>query len=131
MLLDDLILRKNNEINYLKSALYNRDSDKEYIIEKLKYIVEELEELVNAQIQFMQRLKKFTTQEVSKYDGMGDNLAYVIINGTVYDVTGISEFADKKCNFKIGTDITKEFNNCSVVNKNTLKKARIVGILYE
>lgn len=131
MLLDDLILRKNNEINYLKSALYNRDSDKEYIIEKLKYVIEELEELVDAQMQFMQRLKKFTIQEVSKYDGIGDNLAYVIINGTVYDVTGVTEFMDKKCNFKIGTDITKEFNNCSAVNKNTLKKARIVGILYE
>ncbi|WP_297633762.1 cytochrome b5 domain-containing protein [uncultured Clostridium sp.] len=131
MLLDNLILRKNNEINYLKSALYNRDSDKEYIIEKLKYVVEELEEIVNAQIQFMERLKKFTTQEVAKYDGTGDNLAYVIINGTVYDVTGIPEFTDKKCNFKIGADITKEFNSCNFINKNILKKARTVGILYE
>ena len=131
MLLDKLILKKNNEINYLKSVLYTRDCDKEYIVEKIKYILEEIEELINAQIEFMKRLKKFTAKEVEKYDGQGDNLAYVIINGTVYDVTGISEFTSSKCKFKLGTDITTEFNKCSYIDKSKLDKLRVVGLLAE
>lgn len=131
MLLNNLIIRKNREINILKGMLSARIEEREVIIEKIKYVMEELEELIFIENEFKRKIKNFTMEELSQYNGIGNNLAYIVIDGTVYDVTGIKEFVNGNCKFPLGKDVTEVFYSCLKGDRDTLRKARIVGVLKE
>lgn len=131
MLLNNLIIRKNREINILKGMLSARIEEREVIIEKIKYVMEELEELIFIENEFRCKIKNFTMEELSQYNGKGNNLAYIVIEGTVYDVTGIKEFVNGNCKFPLGKDATEVFYSCLKGDRDILRKARIVGVLKE
>lgn len=131
MVLNNLIIRKNREINILKGMLSARIEEREVIIEKIKYVMEELEELIFIENEFRCKIKNFTMEELSQYNGKGNNLAYIVIEGTVYDVTGIKEFVNGNCKFPLGKDATEVFYSCLKGDRDILRKARIVGVLKE
>ncbi|MGV3025211.1 cytochrome b5 domain-containing protein [Clostridium thermobutyricum] len=131
MVLNNLIIRKNREINILKGMLSARIEEREVIIEKIKYVMEELEELIFIENEFRCKIKNFTMEDLSQYNGKGNNLAYIVIEGTVYDVTGIKEFVNGNCKFPLGKDATEVFYSCLKGDRDILRKARIVGVLKE
>lgn len=58
--------------------------------------------------------------------------AYVIIEGSVYDVSDISAWSDGK-HFGIvaGGDVTENLKTCHKNVQNVIEKLRVVGILAE
>lgn len=76
--------------------------------------------------------KKFTLEELSKYDGGNGRPSYVAINGIVYDLSKNTNWA-KGEHFGVtaGKDLTEEFNSCHN-NIKILEHIPKVGILtYE
>lgn len=73
--------------------------------------------------------KVFTIEELKKYNGQNGNLAYIAVDGTVYDVTNSKKWkVGKHCNVMAGNDLSKEIG-ASPHGKDALKKVPIVGIL--
>lgn len=74
------------------------------------------------------KLKIFTVDQISKFDGKDGTLAYIIIDGKVYDVTSIKQwFNGKHYGLMAGRDLTEYFNSCHKGEKNILKKLKLVG----
>lgn len=73
--------------------------------------------------------KRFTLQELSKYDGKGGNPAYVAVNGIVYDVTNNAAWAAAThFGLTAGKDLTSEFASCHA-GQPILSKLKVVGKL--
>lgn len=74
--------------------------------------------------------KVFTIEELAKFDGRNGNLAYIAVDGTVYDVTNMNSWKGglHKENISAGRDLSKEINK-SPHGKSVLKKLSIVGRL--
>ena len=78
------------------------------------------------------RDEAFTLEEVSKYDGKDGRPAYVVIDGTVYDVTGNEYWKDgQHFGVKAGTVLTDSFYSSHLKNPEILKKLRVVGVIKE
>ena len=76
-------------------------------------------------------LKVFSISELSNYDGMNGNPAYVAVNGTVYDVTNNSAWAAAThFGLKAGTDVTEPFASCHAA-KDILSELSMVGRLQD
>ncbi len=76
-------------------------------------------------------LKVFSISELSNYDGMNGNPAYVAVNGTVYDVTTNSAWAAAThFGLKAGTDVTEAFASCHAA-KDLLSELSMVGRLQD
>ncbi len=57
-----------------------------------------------------QRLKIMSSEELKKYNGENGRLAYVAIEGIVYDITNLSVLElFNGTNLRLGSDITEEF----------------------
>lgn len=79
--------------------------------------------------QINETMKKFTVEELSKYNGKNGNPAYVAVEGIVYDVTNNSAWgAATHFGLSAGQDLTKEFMSCHA-GKNILKVLKVVGML--
>lgn len=78
------------------------------------------------------RFKIMSSEELKKYNGESGNLAYVAINDMVYDVTN-AQFLKVSPHEKLplGSNITKEFNECHKGNKDILNGIPIVAVLYD
>jgi predicted heme/steroid binding protein len=77
----------------------------------------------------MNESQTFTLEELSQYDGINGNLAYIAINEVVYDITNIAAWAAAThFGLKAGTDLTKQFNSCHP-GTSILSKLPVVGIL--
>ncbi|WP_052447489.1 cytochrome b5 domain-containing protein [Clostridium polynesiense] len=75
------------------------------------------------------RVKEFTIEELSNYNGRGGKPAYVAINGKVYDVSRLGPWAGgSHFGVTAGRDLTKEFENCHN-NEMILAEVPIVGEL--
>ncbi len=73
--------------------------------------------------------KLFTRSELSKYDGMNGNPAYVAINGVVYDVTNNAAWAAAShFGLSAGRDLTGAHTSCHA-NQDVLSKLKVVGRL--
>lgn len=54
-----------------------------------------------------QELPQYTIEELSKFDGIGGQLAYVAVNGTIYDVTAVKQwFNGNHYGLMAGRDLT-------------------------
>lgn len=71
----------------------------------------------------------FTLSDLKKFDGQNGNKAYVAIDGTVYDVTGVPQWANGQHNgLQAGNDLSDAINS-SPHGKAILSKLNIVGTL--
>ena len=80
----------------------------------------------------MSSLKKFTLQELSKYDGRNGNPAYVVYKGKVYDVSNSSFWlgGDHLGAHQAGMDLTAEIELAPHGPEN-LDRVTLVGELSE
>lgn len=75
--------------------------------------------------------KTFTTQELAKFNGKDGNKAYVAVNGTVYDVTGIDAWAAGEHHGNLaGKDLTEALKNAPHGEK-VLANLPVVGKLAD
>lgn len=75
------------------------------------------------------RQQKFTLEELSKYNGIGGNAAYVSVNGIVYDVSSIQSWSGGvHFGLSAGSDETKNFNTCHAASK-ILESLPKVGVV--
>ena len=73
-------------------------------------------------------LRYYTIEEISKFDGRNGTLAYVVVDGTVYDVTSIKQwFNGSHYGLSAGKDLSEYFKTCHKNELEILKKLRIVG----
>jgi len=79
-----------------------------------------------------QSAKRITQEELSKYDGMNGNPAYVAIDGIVYDVTNNAAWAAAThFGLTAGKDLTTAFNSCHSNNKQILNGLKMVGVFTQ
>ena len=79
-----------------------------------------------------QRLKIMSSEELKKYNGENGSLAYVAIEGVVYDITNLSVLElFNGTNLRLGSDITEEFKTYYRGDKEILKGAKEVAILHD
>ncbi len=82
---------------------------------------------------FAQTGKTFTLDELAKYNGKNGAKAYVAVNGTVYDVTGLPQWPQGKhfCPGSVaGTDITDLYQRSPHMKRsNYLARFPVVGTL--
>jgi predicted heme/steroid binding protein len=74
--------------------------------------------------------KQFTLQELAKYDGKGNNSAYIACHGKVYDVTDSSFWldGDHLGVHQAGKDLTEELSLAPHGPEN-LDRIKLVGTL--
>lgn len=71
----------------------------------------------------------FTTTDLAKYNGKDGNLAYVAVNGTVYDVTNSAAWAAAThFGLTAGKDLTNEFASCHT-GQPVLSRLKVVGMM--
>ena len=160
MQLERLIIKKNEELNMLKNKLFYREEgeDREKILEDIKTVIEDLDIILQEEKKLEEKLeentfgeyggyrgdndeisdidnrasREFTLADLANYDGKNGAAAYVAIDGTVYDVTGILGFEDgNHFGVKPGTDGTESFRQCHNGDRNILNKLRMVGVLRQ
>ena len=60
-----------------------------------------------------EELRYYRLEDICKFDGKDGTLAYVVINGTVYDVTSMRQWIDgKHYGLSAGRDLTAYFETC-------------------
>lgn len=73
----------------------------------------------------------FTLEELAVYDGIGENKAYIAVDGKVYDVTNREGWGEGNHNGAIaGTDLT-ELILSSPHGKDVLRGLTVVGTLAD
>ncbi|MBK1809558.1 hypothetical protein JHL18_02715 [Clostridium sp. YIM B02505] len=144
---EELLLQKYNKINfYKKMILLSTKENSLGLIKDIERLTIQIEGILeyykekNTEKQlkkgtietvFSFRTREFTMKELSAYNGVGDNPAYIAVNGTVYDITG-----EKALNqivatgFRPGTDLSEQFNS-GKLSKQLLSNIRIVGVLRD
>lgn len=79
-----------------------------------------------------EELRYYTIEEVAKFDGRDGTLAYVVIDGTVYDVTSIKQWINgNHYGLGAGRDLSDYFKTCHKYEAEILNKLRVVGTLIE
>jgi predicted heme/steroid binding protein len=75
-------------------------------------------------------VKKFTLEELAKYDGKNGNPAYVAVNGKVYDVTDSAFWmdGDHLGSHQAGKELTEEIDIAPHGPEN-LDRVKLVGTL--
>lgn len=158
MILEKLIMKKNSELNELKNKLFYRgEEDREEILEDIKNVIEDLDIILEEEKKLDTKVeednfigyrgyrefneessdidrasREFTMMDLAKYNGQNGAAAYVAIEGTVYDVTGIMGFEDgNHFGVKPGTDGTQSFRECHNGDRSVLRNLRKVGVLRQ
>ena len=144
---EELLLQKYNKINfYKKMILLSTRENSLGIIKDIEMLTMQIEGIldyykekdVEKQVEkddvetvFSFRTREFTMKELSAYNGLGDNHAYIAVNGTVYDITGEQALRQiVAAGFRPGTDLSEQFNS-GKLNKQMLNNVRIVGVLRD
>lgn len=74
--------------------------------------------------------RRFTVEELAYYDGSEGKPAYVAVNGTVYDMSNIIQWAGgTHFGLFAGKNLTEEFRSCHIVPAEVLSKLTKVGTL--
>ncbi|GIM29050.1 hypothetical protein CPJCM30710_17160 [Clostridium polyendosporum] len=142
---EELLAEKYCQINYLKGMLWisHKSKNFDYILRMLKKVLLQVEMIKNLPGNDKVIIKKsddervesdrreFTLEELAKFDGKGDNPAYVAINGTVYDVTDQKSWGGgTHFGLYAGKDLSDAYNSCHT-NSPALSKLKVVGVLKQ
>ncbi|GKU26112.1 cytochrome b5 domain-containing protein [Clostridium folliculivorans] len=144
---EELLLQKYNKINfYKKMILLSTKENSLGLIKDIERLTIQIEGILeyykekntekqvekdNGETVFSFRTREFTMKELSSYNGLGDNHAYIAVNGTVYDITGeVALNQIVAAGFRPGTDLSEQFNS-GKLNKQLLNNTRIVGVLRD
>ena len=77
-------------------------------------------------------LRYYKIEDIAKFDGKNGTLAYIVVDGTVYDVTSMNQWiSGSHYGLTAGKDLTEYFNTCHKNETDILKKLRIVGTIVE
>ena len=130
MEIENILQRKFNEIEVLKGFLCAYPIEyRNNVVDKIVDISEDISNYLDS---YKRAPKEFTLEEVAKYNGKDGTLGYVIINGIVYDTSGIKVWENgNHFGLSAGADLTKQFSNCHSNNSDILKKLKVVGILKQ
>ena len=78
----------------------------------------------------MEETKKFTTSELSKFNGKNGNPAYVGYKGKVYDVTESYQWGDgEHLGHIAGKDLTDQME-IAPHGEDIMERMKVVGLLY-
>jgi predicted heme/steroid binding protein len=70
----------------------------------------------------------FTMDEIAQFDGNEGRPAYIVVDGTVYDVTNVGPWrSGTHYGFQAGKDVTEALKNAAPHGANLLNQAEIVG----
>lgn len=76
--------------------------------------------------------KTFTAAELAAFDGQNGNRAYVAVDGTVYDVTGLAPWTTgMHQGAQAGTDVSASLKSKSPHGLTALKDVPVVGTLVQ
>ncbi|NMM63839.1 cytochrome B5 [Clostridium sp. P21] len=122
------------EINHYKKMIKATSCPykKMHFINKIAYKVTKILDSMNVE-KIMNReeaqpLRKFTIEELSKYDGSMGKPAYVAVNGVVYDVSRSSVWGGgTHFGLYAGKDLSEEFKGCHGDKIEILKSLPVVG----
>lgn len=84
-------------------------------LREISYLIEDDSEVLsNLQFQVSNlRQQQFTSEELSKYNGVSGRDAYVAVNGIVYNVSSVKSWAGgAHFGVSAGSDATETFNSC-------------------
>lgn len=77
-------------------------------------------------------LRYYKIEDIAKFDGKNGTLAYIVVDGTVYDVTSMNQWiSGSHYGLAAGKDLTEYFKTCHKNEADILKKLRIVGTIVE
>ena len=77
-------------------------------------------------------LRYYKIEDIAKFDGKNGTLAYIVVDGTVYDVTSMNKWiSGSHYGLTAGKDLTEYFKTCHKNETDILKKLRIVGTIVE
>ncbi|WP_061775636.1 cytochrome b5 domain-containing protein [Levilactobacillus senmaizukei] len=72
--------------------------------------------------------KVFNQSELAKFDGQAGQPAYVAVDGTVYDVTGVAAWSGGRHHGNLaGQELTKVIDGQSPHGRKVLKDLPVVG----
>ena len=79
----------------------------------------------------MEKIQKFTAQEISQFDGKNGKPAYIAYKGKVYDVTDSYQWVGgEHLEHVAGQDLTKQMD-VAPHGEEVMERMKIVGILVE
>lgn len=134
----DFKIRKSTvKINCLRRmvSFSNYPYQKQYYNQLLLQEMKKLDQLVDTLNKIYTRdvgstnQREFTIEELANYDGANGKLAYVAVNGVVYDVSSEATWGGgTHFGLYAGKDVTDEFSRCHF-NQDILKNLPEVGVL--
>lgn len=79
-----------------------------------------------------EEMRVFTREELATYNGSNGRAAYVAVDGTVYDVSGIPRWAGGT-HFGLfsGNDLSSEFMACHAGMREVINRLPIAGVLQQ
>ena len=153
---DEFMRKKYSEINELKNLMKVYPADYiDSIISVLEKVTDELIEYLNKEKSKIKeeiideyekekkkenkyknteerKLRTFTIEEVQQADGKDGRPAYIIIEGSVYDVGDCKEWCcGKHYGISSGKDLTNFYKSCHKNEEYILKRLRLIGTLVE
>lgn len=127
--LEHIVSEINHDINllYVIPCVYTRNIILNHLRDRI-FMLESVMKAVN-QPTIPESQATFTLQQLAGFDGKDGNLAYVAVNGTVYDVTNNAAWAAAThFGLTAGKDLTNEFASCHA-GETILSKLKAVGKL--
>lgn len=142
-----ILNKKVNTLNELKSKLVSRSEEsKEFIVQRIKDTVDDIELILkdfeyikedeNDEVDvemFVKRGgyrcdKQFTVDELEKFNDTDNELLYISVDRTVYDVSESRFWQDKVA----GKDASERiFSTLSIENPESLDEGKVVGTLID
>lgn len=126
---DEITEYLDEETSKLKTAVKKAQHQRVFTVDELAKDNDKNSE-INSNSR--EELRYYKLEDISKFDGKNGSLAYVVINGTVYDVTSMRHWIEgNHYGLSAGRDLTEYFETCHKDEKDILKKLRIVGTIIE
>ena len=117
--------------DYEEEKKQKKDKSHKHKNKKKVHELNESNKLENKKVK-NRNLRKFTMREIKKCNGKDGKPAYIVINGSVYDVGDSCEWINgKHYGVEAGRDLTTYYNMCHKSEEKIIEKIRCIGTLIE